>query len=324
MRISRGFLAAAALACALLAGCARHSARPGAAAPARLTLPLDAGWRFLQSDAPGAEQAAFDDSGWRSVDVPHDWAISGPFDPKSPAKGEGAFLPAGIGWYRRHLSSDPSYAGRRVFIEFDAVMANSDVWVNGVLLGHRPYGYASFAYELTGHLAAGGENVIAVRVDNSRQVAARWYTGSGIIRHVRLLAEDPVHVGRHATFVTVPEISDARAVVHVHTTVVNESAAAASVAVRMGLAGPDGGACGEAAAPESGQREIAAGQSADFDADITVATPLRWDIGRPALYSASVRVESGGRVVDEDAASFGIREARFEPATGFWLNGRNV
>jgi beta-galactosidase len=314
----------AAVACALLAGCAWPWTRPGAAAHARITLPIDTGWKFLQSDAQGAEQPGLDDSGWRTLDVPHDWAIAGPFDPKSPARGEGAFLPAGIGWYRRHIFADPSLSGRRVFIEFDAVMANSDVWVNGFLLGHRPFGYSSFAYELTGHLAAGGDNVVAVRVDNSRQVAARWYTGSGIIRHVRLVAENPVHVERHATFVTTPEITAARAVVHVHTTVANESAETSTVSLVIGLS-PPGGGVGAAGSPTTTSPiEIGAGQSADFDADIPVANPVIWDLDRPALYGASVDVKVGGTVVDGDDASFGIREARFEAATGFWLNGRNI
>jgi beta-galactosidase len=315
--------AAAVLAALALAGCAWPWTRPGSAA-ARTTLSLDAGWRFIQSDAAGGELAAFDDSGWRTLDVPHDWAIAGPFDPKSPAKGEGAFLPAGIGWYRRHIFADPSLSGKRVFIEFDAVMANSDVWVNGFLLGHRPYGYSSFAYELTGHLAAGADNVIAVRVDNSRQVAARWYTGSGIIRHVRLVAVDPVHVERHATFVTTPEVTAARAVVHVHTTVVNESAEPTTVSLAIDLSPPGGGAGGGENATTTGPSEIAAGKSADFDAEIPVANPVLWDLDRPALYRVSVKVESAGALVDEDAANFGIREARFEAATGFWLNGRNI
>jgi len=313
-----------ALACALLAGCAWPWTRPSTSAPARLTLPMDAGWRFVQSDAAGAEQPAFDDSGWRTLDVPHDWGIAGPFDPKNPAKGEGAFLPTGVGWYRRHFSADPSYAGKRVFIEFDAVMANSDVWVNGFLLGHRPYGYSSFAYELTGHLAANGDNIVAVRVDTSKQVAARWYTGSGIIRHVRLVVESPVHVERHATFVTTTGITAAKASVHVHTTLINESAEPATVSLVIGLGGPDSGSTSTSYATAISPSEIPAGKSADFDADFPVANPVLWDLDRPALYSASVDVYAGGAVVDEDVAKFGIREAKFEAATGFWLNGRHL
>jgi beta-galactosidase len=298
--------------------------RPRTAASARQTLPLDVGWRFTQSDASGAEQPACDDSGWRTLDVPHDWGIAGPFDPNSPAKGEGAFLPAGVGWYRRHFSAGPSYGAKRVFIEFDAVMANSDVWVNGFLLGHRPYGYSSFAYELTGHLAVGGDNVIAVRVDNSKQVAARWYTGSGIIRHVRLVVEDPVHVVRHSTFITTAGITAARATVHVHTTVVNESTEAETVSLAVGLGSPVGGSSETDYATAIAPSEIPAGKSADFDADFSVANPVLWDLDRPALYTASVDVETGGTIVDEDVEKFGIRDAKFEAATGFWLNGRNL
>ena len=160
---------------------------PLAAAP-RTTLPFDSGWRFLKADAPGADTPEFADSAWRSVSVPHDWGIEGPFDEKAPARGAGAFLPAGVGWYRKHFVLPADAAARRIFVEFDGVMANSEVWINGFSFGTRPNGYVSFRYEITGHLnSAGKENVLAVRVDNEKQPASRWYAGAGINRHVRLL-----------------------------------------------------------------------------------------------------------------------------------------
>src|SRR5262249_47674266 len=115
---------------------------------ARITQSMDADWRFLKSDAQGAEAVAFDDSSWRKLDVPHDWSIEGPFDQAAPARGAGANLPQGTGWYRKHFNMPADYSQKRIFIQFDGVMANSDVWINGQNLGHRPYGYSSFEYEM--------------------------------------------------------------------------------------------------------------------------------------------------------------------------------
>src|SRR5581483_5543944 len=167
---------------------------PAAAfAAARSTTSFDSDWRFEKGDASGAEAVEFNDSGWRTVNVPHDWSIEGPFDQKNPTGGAGGFLPAGVGWYRKHFALPASAARQRVFVEFDGVMANSDVWINGFHLGKRPYGYVSFRYELTGHLQSGPtpSNILAVRADNSGQPASRWYTGAGIYRHVRLIVTDP-------------------------------------------------------------------------------------------------------------------------------------
>jgi beta-galactosidase len=150
----------------------------GADSPARVTTSFDPDWHFLKGDAPGADQPAFDDAAWRRLDVPHDWSIEGPYDRANPTGRGGGYLPGGVGWYRKHFSLPEAAVGRRVFIEFDGVMANSEVWINGTSLGKRPYGYVSFRYDLTGHLkfGIGGDNVLAVRADNSAQPASRWYT----------------------------------------------------------------------------------------------------------------------------------------------------
>ena len=162
--------------------------------PARITVSFDANWRFLKADSPGAEQPQFDDSAWRKLDVPHDWSIAGPFSETNRTGGAGGFLPSGVGWYRKHFLLPDTFSNRCAFIEFDGVMANSDVWINGFHLGHRPYGYVSFSYELNGHLNFGGDNVIAVRTDTSEQPASRWYSGAGIYQHVRLVVTDRVHI----------------------------------------------------------------------------------------------------------------------------------
>ncbi len=290
-------------------------------ASARVTTSFDSDWRFFKGDASGAERPEFDDAAWRRLDVPHDWSIEGPFDAKNPTGKDGGYLPAGVGWYRKHFNVSVEHSKRRVFVEFDGVMANSDVWVNGHHLGKRPYGYIGFRYELTSHLNFGKSNVIAVRADNTGQPASRWYTGAGIYRHVRLVTTSPVHFEHWGTFVTTPQVTDAGATVRVRSTVVNQSNAARSaVLLRVSLAAPDGQVVATA---ETAPQRIEAGGTADFTQELTVKSPRRWDIKDPALYKALVYVRSGGTQLDDEVVTFGIREFKFEPATGFWLNGRN-
>ena len=287
----------------------------------RVTSSFDADWRFFKGDAKGAELPEFNDSGWRRLDVPHDWSIEGPFDAKNPTGKDGGYLPAGVGWYRKHFDVPAAHAGRRIFVEFDGVMANSDVWVNGKHLGRRPYGYISFRYELTDHLNFGKSNVIAVRADNTGQPASRWYTGAGLYRHVRLVTTGPVHFDHWGTFVTTPQVTNAGATVRVRSTVVNQSKEARrGVLLRVSLAAPSGEVVATA---ETAPQTIEAGATADFTQELTVRNPRRWDIKDPALYRALAYVRSGDMQLDDDEVTFGIREFKFEPATGFWLNGRN-
>ncbi len=290
--------------------------------PARVTTTFDAGWRFLKADAPGAEKSEFDDAAWRRLDVPHDWSIEGPFSKENPTGRDGGFLPAGVGWYRKHFTLPAADKGRRVFVEFDGVMANSDVWVNGQHLGKRPFGYIGFRYELTGHLnfGAGKSNVLAVRADNSGQPASRWYTGAGIYRHVRLVVTDPVHLEHWGTFVTTPRAAADHAVVRVESTVVNKSDSPRDVALQVTLLDPAGRHFHTA---ETKPQQIAPGQSVVFQQDFPVTHPRHWDTGDPALYTAVARVRAGAQTLDDETVKFGIRDVRFEPATGFWLNGRN-
>jgi beta-galactosidase len=286
------------------------------AAVSRTTLPFDSGWRFLKADAPGAAQPEFNDSAWRSLRVPHDWAIEGPFDEKAPAGGAGAFLPGGVGWYRKHFVLPADAASRRVFVEFDGVMANSEVWINGFSLGKRPNGYVSFRYELTGHLNSGGkENVLAVRVDNEKQPASRWFAGAGINRHVRLLVMDAVHLEQWATFVSTPKVAAAAATVRVQTSVVNQSSVPRSVTVSLTV--------GQVKSPAGTPQTIAPGKSAEFQLELAIPNPKLWSLETPNLYQARVEVLDGASALDDETVSFGIREARFDADTGFWLNEKN-
>ena len=285
---------------------------------------FDADWRFLKADAPGAEQPAFADADWRKLDLPHDWSIEGPFARTNPSTGLGAWLPGGIGWYRHHFTLPATFTGRRVFVEFDGIMANSDVWINGVNLGHRPYGYVSFQYELTGHLnPPGQENVLAVKTDTSAQPASRYYYGAGIYRHVRLIATDSVHIAEWGEYVTTPQVSAEQATVHIQTTVTNQSDSPRQISVVVALfkRSLSGEIAGQGATPV---QTVAPGGSAQFDQAIVVPNPQLWDLDHPVLYDARASIRVGGKELDDEVAPFGIREAVFKADTGFWLNGKNI
>jgi beta-galactosidase len=301
---------------------------PAVAAPTnapaqyRITSSFDSDWRFLKGDAADAEQPDFDDAAWRKLDVPHDWSIEGPFDKNNPTGGAGGFLPSGVGWYRKHFTLPADDKGRRVFIDFDGVMANSDVWINGFHLGKRPYGYVSFRYDLTGHLSFGSEkrNVIAVRADNSGQPASRWYSGAGIYRHVRLVVTDPVHIEHWGTFVTTPQAGADQAMVRVQSEVVNQSNAARVLSLQVTVLDPNGRTVQTS---ETKTQNVPAATTATFAQDIVVKNPQRWDLEHPQLYRAVARIRDGKTTLDDETVTFGIREFRFDPDTGFWLNGRN-
>ncbi|HET7623822.1 MAG TPA: glycoside hydrolase family 2 TIM barrel-domain containing protein [Verrucomicrobiae bacterium] len=309
---------------AFLSAC--RSAKPTAVSQnanlrARRIVDFDHDWRFLKADAAGAENSEFDDSNWRKLDVPHDWSIEGPFSETNKTGGAGGFLPAGIGWYRKHFSLPEEDSGRRVSVEFDGVMANSDVWINGHHLGKRPYGYVSFSYELTPYLNFGARpNVIAVRADNSQQPASRWYAGAGIYRHVRLVVTDPVHIKHWGTFVTTPHASAEETVVHIESTVTNQSDSPREISMRFSLRDPDGKSAGNA---ETKTQVVPAGQSATFTQEISVKNPRRWSLKNPVLYQVNSEVRAGNEILDDEKTSFGIRHFEFRSDTGFWLNGKN-
>ncbi|GAA0674418.1 hypothetical protein GCM10009102_28000 [Sphingomonas insulae] len=308
-------LAMAPLAMAPLAMAAPLAARPLGARS------FDSDWRFTRGDVAGAEAAGFADAAWTSVDLPHDWAIAGPFDEHAAATGSGAFLPSGVAWYRKHFTLPADAAGKRVFVEFDGVMERSGVWINGHHVGYRPSGYASFRYEVTPHLHA-GENVLAVRADTASQPASRWYAGGGIYRHVRLVVTGDVHADTWGTQVRVSALDAAIADLSIGSAVVNQSAAPVMARLEAVIRTPDGR---ELTAFTSDTTTLPAGRTTALAVTGRLANPRRWDIGDPALYSALVRVRAAdGNVLYEERVPFGVRDARFVPATGFWLNGRNV
>ncbi|MGD2094988.1 MAG: glycoside hydrolase family 2 TIM barrel-domain containing protein, partial [Phycisphaerales bacterium] len=285
----------------------------------RQNLSMDFDWKFKLGDHKGAEAADFDDSDWRELNLPHDWSIEGPYDRNAPTGGSGGYLPMGIGWYRKHFRLSESARRRCVWIEFDGVYENSTVWINGQYLGKRPFGYISFHYDLTPYLVD-GENIVAVRVDNSNQPNTRWYSGSGIYRHVRLVVADLVHVGHWGVYVTTPDVSVDSAIVAVRSRVENNSKNLVNVKLRSILIGPNSH---EVASVESGF-ELESEQQTEIKQQMRISSPSLWSVETPVLYKLCTVVLEDGKPVDEVITPFGIRKIEYDVGRGFLLNGKRV
>jgi beta-galactosidase len=176
---------------------------------------FDNDWKLFLGDSPSASTIDFDDKSWRTLDLPHDWSIEGTVDKNNPMGNDGGYFPAGIGWYRKTFIVPESWKGKHVSIYFEGVYMNSEVFINGKSLGIYPYGYSSFSYDLTPYLKFNDENVLSVRVDNSKQKNCRWYSGLGIYRHVWMVVTDPIHVAQWGVTVTTPDVSSEKATVQI-------------------------------------------------------------------------------------------------------------
>ncbi len=287
---------------------------------ARQQLPADFDWKFLLGDPSGAEAVAFNDASWRSVNLPHDWSIEGKPDAKNPSGSGGGYFPGGIGWYRKTFTAPASWKGKRVSAEFDGVYMDATVYLNGRKLGNHPNGYLGFVFDLTPDLTLASKNVLAVRVDNSAQPNSRWYSGSGIYRHVRISITEPVHIAHWGVFVTTPEVAADKAQIGVRTLVSNDSSESSEVTIRTAVIGPRGGAAGqsEARATVAGETETVVNQ------EIAVANPSLWSPQTPELYRAIVSVVRGGKVIDQVVTPFGVRSVAWSVEQGFVLNGKST
>lgn len=277
--------------------------------------------RVSGGQAPSA--ADFDDSGWRALDVPHDWGVEGPFRDDLP--GDTGKLPwKGIGWYRKRFQVAETDSGKRVFIDFDGAMANAQVWLNGQYVGTWPYGYQPFRLELTPHLKLGAQNVLAVRLDTVHW-GSRWYPGAGLYRNVWLVKTSPVHVAHWGVVVTTESLSDAEGVARVSVTVQNQGAEAADLAVETGIVEFGDGKAGKTVAGSKPVRyTLGAGSAGNVPVSITVPNPKRWDLAAPNLYLARTTLRQGDRVVDVHEQPFGFRTIEYTHNDGFKLNGKRV
>jgi beta-galactosidase len=293
-----------------------------ALADGRVSTSFDADWRFFKGDAKGAQATAFNDGAWRPLSIPHDWSIEGPYDQANPTSRGGGYLPAGVGWYRKRFTLPAEEAKRRVRIEFDGVMANSEVWINGKLLGKRPYGYSSFSYDLSPYLkfGKGQANVLAVRADNEVQPASRYYTGAGIYRHVRMVSTEPVQFGAGGIFVSTTAIDADGASLRLQSDLSNTSPTDGEYVLQVAIHDP----AGKVVQTTESRHKLAAGRSAEVLQTVKVPAPQRWSLDQPLLYRAVATLRSGSTVLDQQTTSFGIREFKFDADTGFWLNGVNL
>lgn len=315
--------------------------RPGAG-NARDQL-FDRGWRFHRGDVPGAEQPEFDDSSWQALDLPHDWSVEallplpeasgagsiwgdtvvparvGPFDIyRSEGKRDTAWVVGGTGWYRKRFNAHPGPDGQ-VAILFEGVYMCSDVWLNGHHLGFHPYGYTSFAYDLTPYLDGGGKNVLAVRVRNEGR-NSRWYSGSGIYRHVWLNVTGKVRVPLWGVYVSMPEVSQAAATVKVAVKIENREKAAQDVAVRVRLFDSKNAVAGDRQAT----RQVEAGGNAEVAQEFTVPSPHLWSPADPRLCRAEVDLLVDGKPADHTATTFGIRKIEVDAERGLRINGEAI
>ncbi len=285
----------------------------------RLTEKFDFDWKFFLSDSATVASAVnYDDSEWQDVQLPHDWSIKLPVNKKNGAAM--GFLPGGIGWYRKTFSIPNHYKGKKVVIHFDGVYHQSDVYINGKHLGFHPYGYTAFEYDLTPHLDYGSKNTIAVRVDHSNSPSSRWYSGSGIYRHVWLKVTNPVHVAMWGTYITTPAISETAADVKIATTIENSSSANANLQVQNRIINADGK---EVVAAKS-WLSVAQDKKEVVEQSMRVQNPKLWSIENPYLYMMETTVKRKGKTVDQYRTSFGIRSIKFDPDKGFFLNGKNL
>ena len=281
----------------------------------RRRLNFDADWKFHLGELPVAYEADFEDGGWRTLDVPHDFCIEQPHGKDNPS-GNG-FLPGGIGWYRKTFQAPDAWRGKRVEIQFDGVMRNSTVWINGHELGQRPYGYVGFHYDLSQDLKFDQPNVIAVRADKAIAADSRWYTGGGIYRHVWLVVTERTRFADGGIYITTPKIAADGAMVR--------------VAYEFELDGKNSEKFTVESVIESPTGMTAATLMSPIEQDVLmlgVPNPKLWSPDSPVLYHLRSRLlysgRSGEKVVDEVVTPFGIRSIRFDPDQGFFLNGENM
>ena len=287
---------------------------------ARVVEDFNFDWSFTLGDNKVYASPNYNDSDWRQLHLPHDWSIEGEFSRKHLTLPAGGALPAGIGWYRKSFPS-PATDDKQVFVEFDGIFQNSTVYINGIEVGSRPYGYASMSYNITEYLKPRGEmNVIAVRVDNSQQPASRWYTGSGIYRNVRLVTCSDLHVAYLGTNITTPEIREGEAKIRAVVTINNLSEEDREITLEnIVLNSRD-----KELNSGSVNRTIEAGKSAQIEMYITIEAPHLWNVNKPYLYSLRSVVKEGEKTIDVYNTKFGIRDIELKADSGLWINGENI
>ncbi len=275
---------------------------------------FDLHWKFIQEDVKGAEQAGYNDQKWRSLNVPHDWSIEGEYkETENGTDWQSGYLPVGVGWYRKTFDMDKKWANKMVQLMFDGVYLNSDVWINGHHLGHRPNGYVSFYYDITPHLKKKG-NVIAVKVDHSKPLTGRWYTGSGIYRSVYLLVHNQTYIDPWGVFFQTPEVSKEKAACKVDVEFVNSTGKALTVKTELIDKSGKVVSCDEkvTSVKSKGKQQLAL--------SVDVKNPRLWSPDNPYVYTLRTSLSVKGKILDQTEQLVGIRKLSFSATEGFKLN----
>ena len=271
---------------------------------------FDADWLFVLADSVQMAEVNYNDASWRRLDVPHDWAIEGDFYAGNPSGAGGGALPGGIGWYRKHFNlgdCETNMKETKFFLEFDGVYMNSTVYINGQKVGYRPYGYSSFEYDITPYVKE-GENVVAVRVDNSDQPNSRWYSGCGIYRHVWLTKTAPIHVAHWGVYAN-SSVTKGKGRLAIEVELMGTGPVSSVPVIQNTLIDPHG-------------RVV--GKSKGLKSVINVSKPMLWSCETPNIYKVRTEVIQGGKIVDTYETITGFRDFKFDAKTGFWLNGKNL
>lgn len=275
---------------------------------------IDSSWKFFLGDEQAASKSDYNDSKWRIVNLPHDWSIEHSIDEKALSGNDGGYRVAGIAWYRKELMVPAALKEEKVYLYFEGVYMNSSIYVNGQLIGGHPYGYTSFFCDATSAIIPGKKNVVAVRVDNSQQKNCRWYSGSGIYRHVWLIHTPKVHIENWGVAVHTPQVSASQATVQVKTMLNNETPVDKEVKVTVKVADAED-AVSTVIIPARGKKEVIQ--------KLKVSHPKLWDINAPNLYDAHISILDNDKIIDTYSQSFGIRTIHYS-VKGFFLNGRKL
>lgn len=288
-------------------------------------------WKFQKNDIVGAEMQDFDDSNWRKVQIPHDWSVEGPYSKDNAVRldqftpyvrwtkdGSAGYLPFGIGWYRKTFTLPASYEGKKIFIEFDGVYRNSDIWINGHHIGNYPSGYLGFICDVTDHVNFDLPNTLAVKVD-ARLKEGWWYEGCGIYRPVRLVITDKLYIPQWGTHVITPDIAEHVATVNIKTTIKNEIGQESLCVLETMILDMDNQIVGKLESRQS----ITVDSLYEFDQTVQIEQPTLWSPDNPYLYKAISKIKKDDQVIDEYETIFGIRTVFFDPQEGFFINGRH-
>jgi beta-galactosidase len=284
----------------------------------RVVQPFDFDWRFHLGDVPGAPAPQFPDGNWRVLNVPHDFSREGNFSQTNASCT--AFLPGGIGWYRKAFVVPAEWRDKVVHLRFDGVSIRSQVWINGHPLGGWPYAYSTFDLDLTPYLDFGETNVVAVRVDRPAVDDSRWYPGSGIERHVWLTAMEKVHVTQNGIYITTPAVATDKARIAIQTRIQNEAPTGAPVELTTEIFSPNG----KRILVLTNAAVIAANGENNFTQTDEIIAPKLWSPDTPSLYTAVTSIRKGGKLADRLQTQFGIRSAIFDAQRGFILNGESL